>query len=218
VRAYIQSVPTRAEYVQERMFPALDGQDSIGEIRVFTDHDRNGPLWNAMRIWGDIIERGEPGLVLQDDVILHPDFGTGFPEIVEHVESGRMNAVSLFAPPRKQIREWFESGYNFVENYKFLWAQALVLTPRFVEGLLVYAETADSRLWDDTILGKYGKESGEPIWNCLPSLVQHDLEVKSTLGTGVSCGGIRRETVVWEQSVPQGTYTSINSVRYGRAK
>jgi hypothetical protein len=217
VRAYIQSVPTRAEYVQERMFPALDEQESISEIRVFTDHDRNGPLWNAMRIWRDILERGEPGLALQDDVILHPDFGTGFPEIVKHITSGRMNAVSLFAPPRKQIKEWFESGYNFVENYKFLWAQALVLTPQFVEGLLGFAAGQSTR-HDDTVLGEYSQLSGMAIWNCLPSLVQHDLEVKSAMGTGVSCGGIRRETVVWEQTVPEGTYASINSIRYGRAK
>jgi len=215
VRVYIQAIPQRHGYVQERIFPALDSCPVVTETRVFTDWDRHGPLWNAMRIWADIAEGQEPALILQDDVILHPDFTVGLREILEHVFEGRMEAVSLFAPPRKVMREWWEQGHNFVENYKFLWMPAILFTARFTRGLLDFAARQDTH-HDDTVVGDYSRLSGIPIWNCLPSLVQHDLDVKSSLGTGVSCGGVRRETVTWAETVPDGTYREIRSIRYGR--
>lgn len=215
MHVYIQAVDSRLPFINSMMIPAIRKTGCLFEPVVMVDTERRGPAWNAKRIWRAIAESGVPGLCLQDDVILHKDFGKVFPAISGHVHQGTMKAVSLFAPPRKIMAEAYRAGHNFVENYDFLWLQAIVLTPEFCAGLYQYAELHES-IHDDTILGEYSRKAGLPVWNTLPSLVQHDLNVKSTMGTGRSCGGVKRRTILWEKELPEDVFETIHSTRNGR--
>lgn len=209
VRVFVQAIQDRHRHVQEYLLPELE-RHGFPEVTVFTDYERRGHRWNATRIW-EAIE--EPTITLQDDVLLHPRFGDAVRVIGRHVEAGRMGAVSLFVPPRKVMLEYYGAGYTFVESYNFLWAQGLILSPSFTVGLLEFAPTVESR-HDDAVMNRYCKETRNPVWTTLPSLVQHDLRIKSSIGTGTSCGGVRRETVVWDEELDPDSFSEVISVRY----
>lgn len=209
MKVFVQAIEDRHRHVQEYLLPELQRQ-GCGPVQVFTDYERRGHRWNASRIWGHVTE---PSIILQDDVLLHNRFGEAVRVIAGHVEAGAMDAVSLFVPPRKVMLEYWGRGCNFVESYKFLWAQGTILTPSFAAGLLDFAPQVDSR-HDDVIMSEYVVHSGRPVWTCLPSLVQHDLTIKSSIGTGTSCGGIRRETVAWDDELDPESFREVRSVRY----
>lgn len=206
----MQAIEARHRHIQEYLLPELERQ-GFTRVQVFTDYERRGHRWNATRIW-EAVEA--PSIVLQDDVLLHPRFGEAVRVIAGHVEAGVMGAVSMFVPPRKAMLRYFADGYTFVESYRFLWAQGLLLSPSFTAGLLEFAPGVESR-HDDVVMGRYCKETRNPVWTCLPSLVQHDLRIKSSIGTGTSCGGIRRETVVWDEQMDPERFSEVRSVRYG---
>lgn len=210
MRTYIQAVPERESYVRTSIVPGLE-RHGLADVRVMTDHSHNGPLWNASRIWEQVAHEREPALILQDDVILHPAFGVHIAAVSRH----GLEAVSLFAPPRKDMTRFYESGHNFVENYRFLWMPGMILSPGFCSGLLEYAGGKDT-IHDDSVLGEYSATAGIPVWNMLPSLVQHNLEIRSTLGTATKVGNTVRETRVWDDLISPGHFLTMNGVRYGR--
>jgi hypothetical protein len=213
VRVYIQSVPDRDEYCSTVLVPALEAQ-GFQDIRRITDHDKHGPLWNARRIWEQIAHEDSPALILQDDVILHRDLSWHLSVILAVMKEEGWQAVSLFAPPRADMDRFHAAGYNYVENYRFLWMPGMILTPAFCAGLLQY-ETHHTK-HDDSVVGGYSSSTGIPIWNTLPSLVQHNLDIRSTLGTANKVGKTVRETRVWDEALVPEHFGTVNSTRYGR--
>ena len=212
MRVYIQTVPERRGYLETVLFPALSDQ-GLTDVRPMSDHDHNGPFWNASRIWEQIAHEAEPALYLQDDVILHPAFGHHLSVIAGH----GLEAVSLFAPPRNDMTRFHEDGYTFVENYRFLWMPGMILSPGFCRGLVEYARTQDT-IHDDSVLGDYSRLARIPVWNVLPSLVQHNLQIRSTLGTATKVGNTVRETRVWQDDIPLDHYARVRSAPYGKPR
>jgi hypothetical protein len=215
MQVFVQAVRERLPYIQASMAPAIAaaGWESP---RLSVDHDRRGPLWNARRIWQGIAESGRPAVVLQDDVVLRKGIGASVAEVMLHIDSGRMQAVSLFAPPRAVMRRAYDEGHNFVETFDFLWAQGLLLTPAFCAGLVEFSAGMTTK-HDDSVMRDYSVAKGVPVFNCLPSLVQHDLNLKSTLGTPKSLLGKMRRSDVWECApVPAGHFAQVRAIRQGR--
>jgi GR25 family glycosyltransferase involved in LPS biosynthesis len=216
VKFYIQAVSDRLPFITQCIIPSINSQ-GFKDIHVSVDHERKGPLYGATQIWKKIIEQDDRAIILQDDVILHKNFSQSLKEINEHIDAGVMQAVSLFAPPRKIMLESFEKGHNFIENYDFLWLQGVIFTKEFCKGLIKYAETQNT-IHDDSVVRDYASSNGIPIWNCLPSLIQHDLNIKSTLGTPTSTGGRLRMSSVWQKNIEQGHFKNINSYKNGKPK
>ena len=216
-KACIQAVESRLPYVHQSIIPALT-KHGIDKVEIFCDYGRIGPLWNSKRIWESIVKEDAPILVCQDDVVFHNSFKDSIAEILQHFASGDMQAASLFVPPRKLYAEHFARGFNFIENYDFLWMPAMILTPAFCRGLLRHAETSSHKKHDDCVVGDYSKESGVPVFNCLPSLVQHNLNIKSTLGTPKAIGCIERRTYVWEKSIAPFHFSRINSIPHKKPR
>jgi hypothetical protein len=215
---HIQAVPERRFYVERAIIPAVQkGGDAVDQIALWEDHQKHGPLWNATRIWHAIAGDTLPGLVLQDDTILHADFWDHMPDIMAHVASGDMEAVSLFAPPRALAREAFAMRCNFIESYNFLWMPAMLLTPNFCVRLLEWIVKHPSEtVHDDVVMGAFGRQTGTPIWVALPSLVQHDLNLKSTMGTAKAIAGKKRRSEVWTKDIVAGWYRLKRTTQEGR--
>lgn len=216
MEVFVQAVAERVPYIRHVIEPAL-ARAGLPAPKVYVDTDRRGPLWNARRVWEVVAAGGEVAMVLQDDVVVHKDAGAALAEILEHVRRGTMQAVSLFVPPRAALTKAFQDGHNFVENYDFLWLQGILLTPQFCRGLVSFTDAMDTRS-SDGAMSKYVKASSIPVWNCLPSLVQHDLNVKSTLGTAKKCAGVMRHSKAWLKDIPAGHFAAVRSVRNGRRR
>ena len=212
MKVYIQAVQERMPYVREWMVPALNRAE-LTDITFMVDHDRNGCHWNSVRIWEAITADDATALVLQDDVILHARFGSLFAQVMNHFTAQGMSAMSLFAPPRAAMDSAFKAGFNFAENYNFLWMPAIVLSAAFTRGLL----EANAKLsakehggHDDVVVQWHVKQSGTPVWTTLPSLIQHDISVKSSLGHPPKVGKTLRISRLW-QSIPDDHFAKVNS-------
>lgn len=217
IKAYIQAVESRLPYVNQSIIPSL-ASHGFTNVEVFCDYERISPLWNAKRIWKAIAKQNVPSFIFQDDVVFHKSFGDSVVEILQHFSMGDMQAASLFVPPRKIYAEYFAQGFNFIENYDFLWMPAMILTPSFCQGLLNHAETSAHKKHDDCVVGDYSKENNIPVFNCLPSLVQHNLNLKSTLGTSKTIGRVERRSYVWEKTIKPFHFKPINAVTHGKSK
>ena len=212
MKCYIQAVESRYKYIYEHLVIDLMRKPAIRSIEVFTDYDMRGPKWNAERIWGSIADSGKPGLVLQDDVIVHEGFSECLNDLLPHLEE--MQAISLFVPPRKKLDDAADTGINFIRNYDFLWMPGILLHPNFAAGLASYAAERQT-IHDDSIVRDYAKSQNIPIWNTVPSLIQHNLTMRSTLGTASVIGGhTRRETRVWSEVIEPGHFRTVNAVDY----
>lgn len=212
MKVYIQSVPERIQYVNQWMIPMLTAT-GLEDVSFVVDHDHRGSQWNAARIWELISKEETPGLVLQDDLILHSSFPIAFPETMTQFHALQMQAMSLYAPARKAVDAAFQAGCNFIENYDFLWLQGIVLTPDFAAGLSRMVKGLYGKQLiqtDDTIVQWHVRESGVPVWTTLPSLVQHNLEIKSALGHPSSIGGRPRSSRLW-QAIPIGHFAEMRS-------
>ncbi len=215
MRVIIQAVPERADYIKSVMLPSIQRAIATAKVEIAYDYDHNGPLWNAARIWRDAAQGAAPCLVLQDDVVIHKDAGFAIAQIVTHIEAGAMQAVSLFAPPRKVMDESLQAGYNFAATFDFLWSQGLILTPKFCQGLVDFSAGMTTK-HDDSVVQAYSKASGIPVYTCLPSLVQHDLNVKSAMGTATVVAGTQRRSRAWLQNITHGHFATINAKRIGK--
>jgi len=165
------------------------------------DHDRKGPMWNFKRIL--INEQyDEPLLVLQDDVIFNRSFVYSIHEILAHMEKKKWGCISLFSPPRKYYLEQANKRVKYYKEKDYLWQPAILMSKAFREGLLAMQYTTKH---DDEYVGEYAKRTKDYVRVTIPSLVRHDLKLKSTLGTGAKIGKVVRDTQIFHP-VPEGYF------------
>lgn len=210
MRAYVQMVPERAAYVDQCEVPVLSRCQHVTAIAKFIDREKRGPLWNARRIWEAIAASRVPGLVLQDDVILHPQFCECLAEIEQHVIAGSLGAVMLLAPPRRFMEENYRDGYNFVNNWKDFWFPGQLFSPGFCARLLEWlGQHPRSHHHDDLAVNEFCRGTGTAMPTCLPSLVQHNLKLRSVLGTPAKIFRTRRESTLWTRVIPEGHFAKV---------
>lgn len=207
MRISIQAVPERTQYIQNHIIPELQKQGNY-QIKIFTDYEKRGPLWNALRIWNDIKDDSEPSLILQDDIVIHSELSTFLPDLTAHVQTDDCLGISLFAPPRKIMRKSFDQGKNMIKNFKFLWLQAIILNPKYIRELTYFAGNYELR-HDDLVLQRFSQRQKIAIWNILPSLVQHNLNIKSIMGHPQKVGKITRQTELWIDTLPANHFMKV---------
>lgn len=216
--AYVQAIPARQDYIEQVISPRLLSGGLVTAIIPIVDHDGRGPLWNALRVWKKVAASGETAFIIQDDSIPHRQFAECARDIIAHVENGTMHAVSLFAAPRKRYDEIAAQNCNFIETYDFLGLPGTIMTPTFASGLVDYAATSTEPKHDDVVVNNYIRASGIPIWTAIPSIVQHDLNVRSSMRHPKSPAGIARRSRLWWKEIPSGWFADIRSKKYGRPK
>lgn len=203
---HVQAVPERARYVQESILPSLRSP-LVVDATVWVDYAHKGPLWNARRIWSAIAGDEYPGLVLQDDVILHKDLWQHVPDLTGHLERNGWCAISLYAPPRKSVADALDGGMNFVATMNFLGLPGIMLRPDFAEGLVRFTGNIPPHdRHDDVQVRAYSRAIGKPVHITVPSLVQHNPNMRSVMGHPARPGGVLRMSRAWRRDVPAGWY------------
>ena len=138
-------------------------------------------VW-AVRLWEWVArQHDEPVVCLNDDVRLHPKFA----RVVEAmIRAAGKRPLSLLtnnpaAPPLRA------AGHHWLACY-WLTGPAYVLWPEHAASLLEWFARAPPTLTrntnEDNWAIHWAWDRQEPIWACIPGVVEHDTEIPSTLG------------------------------------
>lgn len=209
MKAWIVAVPERLDYVSNVLIPALS-QGIITDTQVLLDSEKRGALWNTRRAWSGIATT-DVGMLIQDDMILHPDFHAHLPDVIANIPS-KYNAVNLFAPPRVSIIKAYEDGKAYLrDRTHFMWNCAIAMSGDFAQRLLAYDSHGDKNdyvrktIEDDVVMMHYIRTSKDRAAYCVPSLVQHKNE-NSTMGNPKEANGWERISPVYVDYIPAGHY------------
>jgi hypothetical protein len=154
---------------------------------IHVDENRNGPWWNFRRVGELLAGEGHTHVcVLQDDVILCKAF---LRTLTRVVEATPVDPLSLFTARRSIVREAESKGTKLLRRYSLDTAQALVF-PVFQFGALCRWVDKQERsgvppAWhhhDDVRIDAWARALRWPIVHVVPSLVDHDTALPSTLG------------------------------------
>jgi len=192
----IQCVPKRKEQV-DRIIAELT---EMGFTNVIPFYDKNyeGMMFNFKRILEYDYGNSSHMLLIQDDII----FADNFKDHLSNLIKLNHHCVSLFAPPRKAYIEQLELGTRLYVEKNFLWNPAVLYRNDFRLGLIKYdynenqlKEIANKHI--DVMMAIYAKATKQYVLVTIPSIVQHDLSIPSTLGTAPKIGSIRRESSIF---------------------
>lgn len=210
MKVHIQTVPARERWVTHDMLPRLQANRSA-DITLWVDEEGHGPLWNAKRIFAEVARGGHPALVLQDDILLHDQFWECVSDITPHMAT--LPAVSLYARPKPSTHAAIAAGCNIVRCHYFLCMPGMILRPDFCTELVRYGK--DRPLIKraprscDVFVNAYQQHSKTPIYTIVPSIVQHNLNMESTIGHKLRIEGRLRRSTAWVKTIPAGYFKEL---------
>lgn len=194
----IQCVPKRKEQV-DRIIAELT-EMGFTNVIPFYDENYEGMMFNFKRILEYNYGSSSHMLLIQDDII----FADNFADHLSNLIKLNHHCISLFAPPRKAYIEQLELGTRLYVEKNFLWNPAVLYRNDFRLGLIKYdynenqlKEIANKHI--DVMMGIYAKATKQYVLVTIPSIVQHDLSIPSTLGTAPKIGSIRRESSIFHK-------------------
>jgi hypothetical protein len=181
-----------------------------GPMPVLKDPERNGPWWNAQRAWQAIVDTAKPGtthaVLLQDDLDPCDLFVENLTAALEVQFDKPVVFLSWrdIANPPTLTYKWVrtENAINAGTAIPIDWVQeflnwaAMAVTPGYMH--------------DDCLLAAWIGWSGRgPVYNTVPSLVQHAGASHSSLGhsnSGRIAKAFRRDLPVldWDGEVVDG--------------
>jgi len=176
-----QCIPERLDYIKNEL-KALKG------VVYHVDKERKGSFGSFKDMLS--IKVADYRLHLQDDVILADNFGDAIPDIEALMDVRGIDVLSLFAPRRKRIIEAYNQNILIDEFPNFLWLQATMFSARFVGLMQMEIEYTNQTKHDDVFVADVLKKYGVKAYVFLPSLVQHNVD----LGSSMSHANSKRRT------------------------
>ena len=192
--AFILSVPERSQSVRT-LINQLLLVDSIDQVTLCIDRDHKGLVWNRRRAHDAIRECDSPCLLFEDDARVIPNLlSKHLSNLVRHVKED-IGMISLFCPPQKKYDDLRQKGFDGVKSHEFLWAQMILIDPKFAGLVNDCDESPESEpTYTEQRYSVASKKTGSKIVTLTKSLAWHDLSVKSTLGTPAKLGHTVRDT------------------------
>jgi hypothetical protein len=146
----------------------------------YSDRREHASTW-AIRIWEWCAEQSDPTIVLNDDVIPHPQIR----EIVAAMFEAVGPRVLSLHPNNPVASQLYANGIHWMRAY-VLTGPAYVLTPEGAASLLEWYDAAPmnfkTRINEDNYGIHWAWDRQEPIYCSIPALVEHDTSIPSTLG------------------------------------
>jgi len=134
------------------------------------------------------VGKGDWHVVIQDDAILTPDF-------YQNVQ-GAINAVpdktifSLYTGTSRPLGKRVAAAVakandgSWLQSHQLFWGVGIVIPESQIEPVLEFVENI--QLQYDNKIGEFYCQNAIPVYYCMPSLVDHDDDLGSLLGHGVS--------------------------------
>jgi hypothetical protein len=125
-------------------------------------------------------------LRLQDDVVIPNGFLEYLPVLESMMKEKGIHVLSLFSLKRKFLDEQFSKGITISEYPNFLMMQAVIFTREISKQLLEYSDQHLEKKHDDILIREFLRDTKQKAFVHLPNLVQHRIDIKSTLSHSAS--------------------------------
>jgi hypothetical protein len=155
--------------------------EAVPDARVVSSVRREHASTWAVRLWEHVARDEEPVACLNDDVTLHPEFVAIVEAMIEAVGKRPLGLLTNnpAAPPLQA------AGHHWLTCY-WLTGPAYVLWPEHAASILEWYARAPASLTrntnEDNWAIHWAWDRQEPIWSCIPGIVEHDTSIPSTLG------------------------------------
>jgi hypothetical protein len=174
-----------------------------GDVKVFKSVDREHAAVWSLRIWEWACEVGGHVCVLNDDVILHPQFRA----IVEAMVTAVPDEVISLHTNIPGAVEAAKSGFHWCRSY-WVTGPGYILPPLAARAMLSWGPwNLISQINEDQRMIHACWESQSPAWCAIPAPLTHDATVPSTLGYDQHPN--RTPTVPWGD-FPDAKLTSVD--------
>lgn len=170
--------------------------------------DQNNDEWTTgSRSLRRGIGRGDWHIVVQDDAIITPDFYANIEGCIRAVPIKSL--ISLYTgtvkPLPERVKAAVDKAYysSFIKHDILMWGVGILLPSDHIEPMLEYIEDR-SELYDFRI-GIFYQRNMLPIYYTMPSLVDHDDDLGSIIGTDAKeprrAHKVATGAVVWNDEV-----------------
>ena len=196
MKAYVITIPKRSSSAA-RVYRGLSQVKGLESVTLLVDHDMKGIWWNTARALYEVASGIEPGLIVQDDVLVRANALSVHLEPLAAQVNSKLGMISLFCPPQARFEKLREKGYHGVVGHEFLWAQMYLIDPDFAGAVLMADKGMDqdkSGPWDEVRFRVAAQKFGWDIATLAYSMCSHDISVKSTMGTASKIGKNVRDT------------------------
>lgn len=176
----------------DRLTTQLKGEDALVFQSAEPEH---ASVW-VRRLWEWAAGLDEEVVLLNDDVIVCPDFGHVC-EAVSIASNRWPGPISLHCSV-PEAADLARQGYHFVRSY-WLTGPGYILRKGDARHLLNWLDTYPSiaaQINEDNVGIHCFYAKQQPILQCIPALVRHDVSVKSTLG--YDNHALRQTQVPWD--------------------
>jgi hypothetical protein len=176
----IQGIPERIQGIR-----AI--KEALAPLDVFLhlDKKREGSLVSFIDMMYEY-STDSYRLHIQDDVILCPNFPLALPLVEAHMRSTGVDIVSLYMPSRQEFDVKYDKGVRGVVKIptKTIAGVCYIMSPRLQKGLLEFHKSGEyvEGTHDDGFIEEYLVKNRITTYGFLPSLAQHDISVRSSLG------------------------------------
>ena len=181
MKIVIQGIPERAKGIR-RIRESLTGNISY---TVHLDKKRI----NAYVTLIDMLAyypNDEYRLTIQDDAILCDNFSQSLPLLEEYMVKNKADVLSLYVPNHKSLTQKYKDGFSGIAKppKTFFPCVCYILSPKIQKELLKYAEFGNPKetKHDDDFIVEYCVKEKIHIFTIMPSMVQHDIGIPSSLG------------------------------------
>jgi hypothetical protein len=170
----IQACEERLEYIR----PIANEFNAI----VHTDKNRINAYWSFKDMLD--IDFEDYRFHLQDDVILANGLKSYIPTLLEYMAKYNIHLLSLFAPSRENFDEEYAKGVRICPYRNYLGNIGVIFSKYFVDMMKIYIKISSQHIDDDIFISETLSRLGIKGYVHLPILVQHNLELSSTIGHG----------------------------------
>ncbi len=171
----VQCVPERLDYIKSQ----IKDKPAVYSI----DTEKSGAFNSFAKMLDIDLGDSDYRLHLQDDVILSKNFWDKLPHIERLMKKKDIHVLSLYAPNRKDLREQHEQGKNkIVEFHRFLTLVTCVFSRKFISLMKQELKHTRQKKHDDVFVLHILRKYKIKAYVHLPSLTQHNQDIKSTMG------------------------------------
>ena len=178
MKTVVQCVYKRFKYI----YNEVENNSKIDAIYSI-DYEKKGALKSFLKMAKEY-KFNEYKLHLQDDIVIADNLKDYLPKLESYMQNKEIHLLSLFAPNRKLVLEQYNEGKTIAPFPNYLWLQASIFSPMLQQIMSDEADIYNEDTFNgaDTFVAYVLKKYKIKSYLHLPSLVQHDTNIKSTLG------------------------------------
>jgi hypothetical protein len=179
MRCVIQTIPSRLAKAEAQ-------SKALGlPCDLYVDTLMEGPFKAFIKTFIAIPYLNEYRFHMQDDLILADGLSGYLPSLERKMQNEGMHYLSLYSTPRKVFTDAHKNGLRFIKApvLNYLHLQCVMFSPWLCSKLVEHAGEFDpNNRADDVYLANIIRAYKIPAYYHIPSLVQHDISMPSSVG------------------------------------